>query len=152
VSFLEVLAVDEASADGECRSSGLRIDGGFNAVQHDYGNCVRCSGGGLRGGGLHPLGKCHGQWQCDGRPGDLRPGRLGQWQHGIWQHGIGGTAHFNLIFLPANSASPVIDVQKLVITPPNDYTQAEVTWNMSVLLQDAATHPGTYISPVIPGA
>jgi hypothetical protein len=64
----------------------------------------------------------------------------------------GGTAHFDLIFLPATGGSPVIDVQKLVVTPPNAYTQAEVTWNQSVLLQDGATHPGTYISPVTAGA
>jgi hypothetical protein len=39
-----------------------------------------------------------------------------------------------------------------VITPPNDFTHAEVTWKQSVLLQDAATHPGTFITPVAPGA
>jgi hypothetical protein len=43
-------------------------------------------------------------------------------------------------------------VNKLVITPPNDYTQAEVTWNQSVLLQDGATRPGTYITPVTAGS
>jgi hypothetical protein len=65
----------------------------------------------------------------------------------------GGTAHFNLIYLPAASGdSTDISVDKLVITPPNDYTQAELTWNQSVLLQDGATRPGTYISPVMPGA
>jgi len=39
-----------------------------------------------------------------------------------------------------------------VITPPNDYTQAELTWNQAVVLQDAATHPGTYIMPVVSGS
>jgi len=43
-------------------------------------------------------------------------------------------------------------VDKLVITPPNDSTHAELTWHQPVLLQDGATHPGTYISPVLPGA
>lgn len=61
----------------------------------------------------------------------------------------GETGHFSLIYLPGNSASSDITVTKLVITPPNDYTQAEVTWNQSVVLQDGATHPGTYITPVV---
>jgi hypothetical protein len=65
----------------------------------------------------------------------------------------GGTAHFNLIYLPAVSGDGVnINVTTIVITPPNDYKHAELTWRHSVLLQDGATHPGTYISPVMPGA
>ncbi len=64
----------------------------------------------------------------------------------------GGTAHFSLTYLPGTSASTNISVTKLVMTPPNDYTQAELTWNQSVVLQDAATRPGTYISPVTAGA
>jgi hypothetical protein len=42
-------------------------------------------------------------------------------------------------------------VSRLVITPPNAYTQAELTWNQSVVLQDGATHPGTYITPIAAG-
>ena len=61
----------------------------------------------------------------------------------------GETGHFSLIYLPGNAASSDMAVTKLIITPPNDYTQAEVTWNQSVVLQDAATHPGTYITPVV---
>lgn len=65
----------------------------------------------------------------------------------------GGRAHFDLIYLPAAAGdSTDIAVDKLVITPPSDFTQAELTWHQSVLLQDGATHPGTYISPVRPGA
>ena len=65
----------------------------------------------------------------------------------------GGRAHFDLIYLPAAAGdSTDIAVDKLVITPPNDLTHAELTWHQSVLLQDGATHPGTYISPVLPGA
>jgi len=64
----------------------------------------------------------------------------------------GGTAHFDVIYLPkAAGGSGAITVAKMVITPPGDFTQAEVTWNQPVLLQDGATHPGTYISPVVPG-
>jgi hypothetical protein len=61
----------------------------------------------------------------------------------------GETGHFSLIYLPGNSASSDMAVAKLIITPPNDYTQAELTWSQSVVLQDAATHPGTYITPVV---
>lgn len=65
----------------------------------------------------------------------------------------GGKAHFDLIYLPAAAGDGTdIAVAKLVITPPNDFTHAELTWHQSVLLQDGATHPGTYISPVLPGA
>jgi hypothetical protein len=64
----------------------------------------------------------------------------------------GATAHFDLIYLPgAADGSGAILVNKMVLTPPNDFTQAEVTWNQSVVLQDGATHPGTYISPVVSG-
>ena len=65
----------------------------------------------------------------------------------------GQAAHFNLTFLPAAMGSGGnITVAKIVITPPDDFTQAEVTWNESVVLQDGATHPGTYIGPITAGA
>lgn len=65
----------------------------------------------------------------------------------------GGTAHFNLMYLPyAAGGGTEIAVAKMVITPPNDYTQAELAWKQPVLLQDGATHPGTFISPVMPGS
>ena len=65
----------------------------------------------------------------------------------------GGTAHFDLVYLPSASGdSGDITVFKLVVTPPNGYTQAEVTWNQSVVLQDGATHSGTYITPIVSGS
>jgi hypothetical protein len=65
----------------------------------------------------------------------------------------GGTAHFNLVYQPSASGDAGdITVDKLVLTPPNSFTQADVTWNQSVLLQDGATHPATYITPVVSGA
>jgi hypothetical protein len=65
----------------------------------------------------------------------------------------GGTAHFNLIYLPAAPGDGInIAVTTIVITPPNDYRHAGLGWHRSVLLQDGATHPGTFISPVLPGA
>jgi Protein of unknown function (DUF4232) len=64
----------------------------------------------------------------------------------------GQSAHFGLVYLPGTSASTDIAVTSLVVTPPNDYTHAEVTWKQSVVLQDGATHPGTYITPVTAGS
>jgi len=65
----------------------------------------------------------------------------------------GGTAHFNLTYLPfATGDGMDMTVTKLVVTPPNTFTQAQLTWNQHVLLQDGATHPGTYIGPVTAGA
>ena len=66
----------------------------------------------------------------------------------------GGTAHFDLRYLPgaAGDGNTHISVDKIVITPPNDYTQADMTWNQDVVLQDAATHPGTFIMPVVSGS
>jgi hypothetical protein len=66
------------------------------------------------------------------------------------QHG--GTAHFNLTYLPyASGDSTAIAVAKIVLTPPNTVTQAQLTWSQQVLLQDGATRPGTYIGPVTAG-
>jgi hypothetical protein len=65
----------------------------------------------------------------------------------------GGEAHFTIMYLVANpGSSGNIDVTHMVITPPGDYTHAQMAWDQGILLQDAATHPGTYISPVEPGA
>ena len=66
----------------------------------------------------------------------------------------GGTAHFDLRYLPpaAGDGNSLIGVDKMVITPPNDYSSANLTWHQDVILQDAATHPGTYIMPVVSGS
>jgi uncharacterized protein DUF4232 len=65
----------------------------------------------------------------------------------------GGTAHFDITYVPIASGNiDSITVTKMVITPPNDETQAGLTWTPFVLLQDGATHPGTYISPIVPGS
>jgi pyruvate/2-oxoglutarate dehydrogenase complex dihydrolipoamide acyltransferase (E2) component len=64
----------------------------------------------------------------------------------------GGTAHFDLTYLPAAAGDGTdITVAKIVLTPPNTFTQAQLTWSQKVLLQDGATHPGTYIGPVTAG-
>jgi hypothetical protein len=66
----------------------------------------------------------------------------------------GGIAHFELRYLPGatGDGNRLINVTKMVITPPNDYNQAELTWHQDVILQDAATHPGTYLMPVVSGS
>jgi hypothetical protein len=65
----------------------------------------------------------------------------------------GQTAHFDLRYLPGTpgDGNNLISVVKMVITPPDDFTQAELTWNQNVVLQDGATHPGTFIMPVVAG-
>jgi hypothetical protein len=65
----------------------------------------------------------------------------------------GQIAHFDLRYLPGTpgDGNNLISVVKMVITPPDDFTQAELTWNQSVVLQDGATHPGTFILPVVAG-
>lgn len=64
----------------------------------------------------------------------------------------GATAHFDLVYLPAAAGSTAIDVSKLVITPPNDFSSVSLPWSQNVLLQDGATHPGTWIAPVQSGS
>jgi hypothetical protein len=69
----------------------------------------------------------------------------------------GAIAHFDLIYLPSSSAditagSDDLNVTTITITPPNDFSHAQLSWTQGVLLQDAATHPGTYITPVASGA
>jgi hypothetical protein len=64
----------------------------------------------------------------------------------------GGSAHFDLIYLPASAGdSGDIAVTEIILTPPNTFAQASITWNQEVVLQDEATHPGTYITPVVSG-
>jgi hypothetical protein len=65
----------------------------------------------------------------------------------------GGTAHFDVTYLPAPSGNiNSMTVTKMVITRPKDSTHTELTWAPFVLLQDGATHPGTYVSPVVSGS
>jgi len=64
----------------------------------------------------------------------------------------GKSAHFNLIYLIGVPGDGVnIAVHEIVVTPPNDYSHVVLRWNQSVLLQDGATHPGTFIGPVAAG-
>lgn len=66
----------------------------------------------------------------------------------------GATAHFEIRYLPGSPGhgNRIINVATMVITPPNDYTQAELGWHQDVVLQDAAARPGTYLMPVVAGS
>ena len=75
----------------------------------------------------------------------------------------GATAHFDLVYLPGDLASGeggknVISVLKMVIKAPGDNNQGDddiqgsLDWAQDVVLQDAATHPGTYVMPVASGS
>lgn len=75
----------------------------------------------------------------------------------------GATAHFDLVYLSGDLASGggsqnVISVQRMVITTPgqnnqrDDTVQGSLKWFQDVVLQDGATHPGTYIMPVAAGS
>jgi Protein of unknown function (DUF4232) len=65
----------------------------------------------------------------------------------------GDSAHFSIKYLPfAAGDGTEIGVTSLAITPPNTYSSARLTWSAGILLQDAATHPGTYITPITAGS
>jgi hypothetical protein len=65
----------------------------------------------------------------------------------------GNSTRFTVTFQPwtadGNDASNDFAPTTLVITPPNETTSYDIPWHWGhVLLQDAATHPGTYTGPV----
>jgi hypothetical protein len=62
----------------------------------------------------------------------------------------GAGAQFTITFLPWTEGSGTeFKATTLVITPPNETAQATLAWpGGSILLQDGATHPGTYVGPV----
>lgn len=65
----------------------------------------------------------------------------------------GASAHFDLVYLPfAAGDGTEISVTQIVLTPPNTTTHLNLAWTQPVLLQDAATHPGTWITPVTAGS
>ncbi|MEU9197205.1 DUF4232 domain-containing protein [Streptomyces hundungensis] len=62
----------------------------------------------------------------------------------------GATTTFTLFYLPFHQGDgKEFKPRSLVITPPNETHAHTLPWEFSsVLLQDGATHPGTYIGPV----
>ncbi|WP_261556525.1 DUF4232 domain-containing protein [Frankia tisae] len=64
-------------------------------------------------------------------------------------------AHATLTYLPTDpgdgTGNPVFNPTSLVLIPPDEQTSLIVPWALGpVLRQDAATHPGTYISALEP--
>lgn len=65
----------------------------------------------------------------------------------------GDSTQFTVHFLPwsaeGNVASNDFAATTLVITPPNETTSYDLPWRWGhVLLQDGATHPGTFVGPI----
>jgi uncharacterized protein DUF4232 len=62
----------------------------------------------------------------------------------------GASASFVITYLPWEAGSGAeFPAKSLVVTPPNETTSVTLTWpGDSILRQDGATHPGTYVGPV----
>ncbi|MEU9148993.1 DUF4232 domain-containing protein [Streptomyces sp. NPDC048417] len=62
----------------------------------------------------------------------------------------GASANFTITFLvPAQGDSTTFTPTTVVITAPNQRTSYDLPWHGgAVVLQDGATHPGTYVGPV----
>lgn len=61
----------------------------------------------------------------------------------------GEAAYFGIYYLPWSSGDgSKIDVTKIELTPPNTTTTVTLSFSATILLQDAATHPGTYLTPI----
>jgi Protein of unknown function (DUF4232) len=64
----------------------------------------------------------------------------------------GESAYFGIKYLPwASGDGSEINVANIVLTPPNTTTSITLPWSTSVELQDSATAPGTYLTPVALG-
>lgn len=64
----------------------------------------------------------------------------------------GESAYFGIEYLPwASGDGTKIDVAKIRLTPPNTTTTVTLAFSAAILLQDAATHPGTYLTPIALG-
>jgi len=66
----------------------------------------------------------------------------------------GGSAHAIIQFLVASAGTGHWTPTKVLVTPPDTTTQLTAPWPHEVVLQreDAATHPVTFVGPVLPGA
>jgi hypothetical protein len=64
----------------------------------------------------------------------------------------GHAAHTTITWLPPQDG-PGWTPTTMLVTPPNETRSARLDWpGGAVLRQNGATHPGTYIGPVSPGA
>jgi hypothetical protein len=65
----------------------------------------------------------------------------------------GASAHFSIKYLQfAAGDGTEIGVSSLTITPPGTYSSTQLPWSAGILLQDGATHPGTYLTPIVAGS
>lgn len=76
----------------------------------------------------------------------------------------GGVAHFDVVYLAAagttatslattpSPAPTAIDVLNITITLPNTYTEDQMPWSASIVLQDQVAHAQTYVTPFVAGA
>ncbi|HET9168594.1 MAG TPA: DUF4232 domain-containing protein [Actinospica sp.] len=65
----------------------------------------------------------------------------------------GDSAHFSIKYLAFEAGGGTqFAVSSIAITPPNTYTTTQLPWSVDVLLQDAATHPGTFLTPLVAGS
>lgn len=64
----------------------------------------------------------------------------------------GGAVSSLITYLPGGQDGWVPDT--IVVTPENTFAQVETPWpaGVSVQRQDGATHPGTYIGPLLPAS
>lgn len=62
----------------------------------------------------------------------------------------GGSTTFTITYLPWTRGSGTeFKATSVVVTPPDETTSTTLAWpGVGLLLQDAATHPGTYAGPV----
>jgi hypothetical protein len=59
----------------------------------------------------------------------------------------GGAGSFDITYLADAGGDPVLKVDSIQLTLPGDSAHTAVAWNAAVMLQDMATHPGTYSGP-----
>jgi hypothetical protein len=143
----------DSSGDGICQASGLKISlDGQNElssqivewVQLENTTSTPCTMDGFAGVNL--VGSAHGQsnyaWPLT-RDSEsyskivLQPGE---------------SAYFGIKYLPWASGDGIeINVANIVLTPPNTTASITLPWSASVELQDSATAPGTYLTPVALG-
>jgi hypothetical protein len=66
----------------------------------------------------------------------------------------GGSAHAVIQLLVASPGTSTWTPTKVLVTPPDAAGQLIASWPSEVALQrqDAATHPATFVGPVLPGA
>jgi hypothetical protein len=60
-------------------------------------------------------------------------------------------ALFTINLVPAEGSGPAFTPTTAVITPPNETHSVSLKWEAgSIVQQDGATHPGTFVNPVVP--